>query len=130
MARYLCYELAQQPPSLFDNGMMRPANKAALASYLKSKVTIVTHLPDGAQYVLDGGHLIHVVVWPENATYQDIIDAVVQYVMRHYGPGTCVLFDGYGSECICTKASEQVRRAALGMSSDIISFMRDSCKLP
>ena len=77
--------------------MMRPANKAALASYLKSKVTIVTHLPDGAQYVLDGGHLIHVVVFYLYFIFRDhdvsaLFQGNIAISPIHNGNGSTVVF--------------------------------------
>ena len=119
MEEYLCYELAQQPPSLFDKGGMRTSNKHVLGTYLKSKVTVIQAIPEPAHFVIDGGHLLHLISWPKDATYQQVLDTYVSYVRNHYGSGSHVVFDGY-SDMMTTKDAERQRRALHLASSDII----------
>ena len=54
----------------------------------------VNHV-NNAKFVIDGGHLLHVVVWPTDATYQDVCDAYATYALRHYNNDYIVVFDGY-----------------------------------
>ena len=115
MEEHLKYEPAIQPPSLFDKGTMRKSNKSILGSVLKSKVDVRHEAPENALYVLDGGHLLHSVVWPTDATYKDVCQAYVKHILKHYGPNTTVVFDGYHSAS--TKAAEQQRRATPPASS-------------
>ena len=118
MEEHLKYELAKQPPSLFDKGTMRKSNKSILGSVLKSKVDVRNEAPENALYVLDGGHLLHSVVWPTDATYKDVCQAYVKHILKHYGPNTTVVFDGY--QIASTKAAEQQRRATPSASSYIV----------
>lgn len=116
--KYLCYELCQQPPSLFDKGMMRSPSKHVLGTHLKSKATATPDVPEEATYVIDGGHLLHTVTWPKNGTYQQVCDTYVNYVKHHYGSESHVIFDGY--EEMTTKAQERQRRSGKTMSSEIL----------
>ena len=119
MEEYLRYELAKQPPSLFDKGIMRKGNKCTLGTILKSNATILTEPPDEARFVLDGGHLIHIVPWPSDGTYHDVCLAYVSYIEEHYDHHVTVVFDGYDSSN-STKGVEQRRLAAQATSGDIL----------
>ena len=119
MKNYLKYELAKQPPSLFDKGIMRKGNNSTLGNILKTKSPIHSELSDDACFVLDGGHLLHVVPWPADGTYSDVCLTYISYVEHHYGQNTTVVFDGYNN-MHSTKSAEQRRRAALTPSADII----------
>ena len=46
------------------------------------------------RYVIDGGYLLHRVVWDKQSTYQEIIQKYLHYIESHYGKCT-VVFDGY-----------------------------------
>lgn len=63
-------------------------------------------------YVLDGGLLLHTVIWTKKTTFRQIFDQYVDYVGRHYPLSDCmIVFDGYpdnGEEC--TKGAERQRR--------------------
>ena len=118
MEQYLCYELAQQPPSLFDKGTMRKTNKNVLGTHLKSKVVPHPETPQNAVFVIDGGHLLQTVYWPEDATYDQVCESYVNYVLQHYGQGSVVVFDGYATQR--TKAAERQRRAVQYTSADIL----------
>ena len=119
MEEHLCYELAQQPPSLFDKGNMRISNKHVLGTYLKSKVTAIQVIPEPAHFVIDGGHLLHIIIWPKDATYQQVLDTYVSSVKNHYGLGSYVVFDGY-TDRMTTKDAERQRRASHLASSEIL----------
>ena len=53
------------------------------------------------------------------SSYGDISQMYITYVLKHYGVGATVVFDGYSS-VISTTVFEQDRRAQRQMSSDIM----------
>ena len=119
MEEFFRYELAPQPPSLFHDGVMRKTQKSALGDLLKGFVDHYSTIPENSIYVIDGGYLLHKVIWSTPSSYGDISQMYITYVLKHYGVGTTVVFDGY-SDVISTKVVEQSRRAQRNMSSDII----------
>src|SRR6218665_2975989 len=68
--------------------------------------------------VIDGGYLLHAVIWPPDATYDKICKLYVSYMRHHFGSNTVVVFDGYESSN-STKAAEQQRQASKGVSRDL-----------
>lgn len=114
------YELAPSSPSLFDNGLLRKTTKSALYQIfdklcppLLQNPSFVTH------YVIDGGHLIHKVVWQSPAIFSEIFSQYYNYIKYHYGQNVTVVFDGY--EKVQTKIVEQNRRST-GKIVPIVSF--------
>ena len=118
MEQFMSYELAPQPPSLFHNGVMRKTTKSVLGTLLKSFTPVQPNIPKNCQFVLDGGHLLQSVVWPQPSTYRDVCHCYIAYILKHYGAGTVTVFDDYSM--ISTKAAEQLRRAKMSTSSDIL----------
>ena len=118
LEEFMSFELAPQPSSLFHDGVMRKPNKSALSALLKSFVSTHPHMPDKCQYVLDGGHLLQRVVWPQHSAYRDVCRNYVAYTLNHYGTFSTVIFDGYAT--ISTKTAEQQRRAKKTPSSNIL----------
>lgn len=46
--------------------------------------------------VVDGGYLLHRVLWPTNQTFGYICDTYyVSYVKQHFGEKSIIVFDGY-----------------------------------
>ena len=119
METFLRYELATQPPSLFADGQMRKTAKSSLGNMLKSMSVCHTTVPDDSVYVIDGGYLLHAVVWPKPATYQDVCNAYIAYISKHYHASATVVFDGYDGPP-STKSAEQNRRARIRTSADIV----------
>lgn len=119
----LVHEFAKQPPSLFDKGTMRKNTKSVLTSVLKSKVNVYLQVPDGANFFIDGGHLLQSLPWSADATYiNQVRDHYISYVIiDHYGSEVVVVFeiDGYGS-VLSTKNAEQQRRVQQKTSADIV----------
>ena len=106
-------------PSLFNNIAMRKTVKSALGQSLDLDKHTITEYTSPSATIIDGGHLIHVVVWPTSLTYQTVIDLYVNYVVSHYNQvRIIVIFDGYGDKQT-TKSQEQRRRAAVKSSADI-----------
>ena len=98
--------VSQKPPSLFDKGIMRKNTKSVLASILKSEVNVHLGLPDNACFDLDEGHFLQSLPWPADPTYNQVCNQYVSHVLVHYGPGSIVVFDGYGS-AFSTESVEQ-----------------------
>ncbi|GBL87556.1 Caspase-7 [Araneus ventricosus] len=48
--------------------------------------------------VVDGGHLLHKVVWHQNMNFGDIAKSYLTYLQTHYGSNVAVVFDGYPSD--------------------------------
>ncbi|GBM64689.1 hypothetical protein AVEN_3162-1, partial [Araneus ventricosus] len=58
---------------------------------------------DNLYFVLDGGSLIHRVVWPKQETFGDFYTIYMSYIERHYGDEVTVVFDGYTESSVNTK---------------------------
>ena len=98
---------------------MRKTVKSALAQSLDLDKHIITEYASPSATIIDGGHLLHVVVWPTPLTYKTVIDLYMNYVVSHYNQGrTIVIFHGYGDKQT-SKSQEQRRRAAVKSSADI-----------
>lgn len=117
--KYFEYELAPYPLSLFDDIGMRKTQKSAIYDCFE-KVNININNAN-ATYIIDGGFLLHRVVWDNDETFNVIFDKYVQYVRRHFGPEVTVIFDGYDDCTMNVKAAEQRRRTlATSSSSDVL----------
>ena len=122
---YFAYELSPFPMSLFKDNMMRKPTKSVLAKHLTDRCIQVDDgeneneddeeidaldVPDATDeipsavntemddvvYVVDGGYLLHRVVWGKLSTYGEVIQQYQNYLKFHYG--ICdVNFDGYTS---------------------------------
>ncbi|GBN51729.1 hypothetical protein AVEN_82186-1 [Araneus ventricosus] len=65
---------------------------------------------DNLYFVLDGGSLIHRVVWPKQETFGDVNTTYMSYIKRHYGDEVTVVFDGYAESNVNRKVIECARR--------------------
>ena len=116
---FLQYELALQPPSLFLDGQLRKTTKSVLGTMIKSLVSSLNTIPDYSKFVLDGGHLLYSVIWPQPANYQEVCASYKSYILNRYKVGATVVFDGY--DCpLSTKSAEQNRRAKSRTSASIM----------
>ena len=124
-----CYELCAYPASLFDSSLMLlQPNKPALADAIWLKLSPQTRAESAPkktdlndlQYVLDGGALLHRIVWPSpgSATYKEVCNLYCSYVTKKYGTAI-VVFDGYGHNT--TKQMTQQRRSS-GKTAAEVSF--------
>ena len=116
------YEMAARAPALFEsNGAMRKGCKSSLAEALiaesKSAAGPIPE-PRSPKYVIDGGFLLHKVVFPRPATFAAIARVYADYVLQHWGEGATVVFDGYPNRPT-TKSEEQQRRAAKAGCIDV-----------
>ena len=89
------YEMCSFPASLFDASLLPlKANKPVLADAIWSMIQESQTANDpgrSAYFVIDGGALLHRVVWPRGLTYNVIC---LLYVQRRY-PRATIVFDGY-----------------------------------
>ncbi len=118
---FVQYEFVNFAPALFDAVSMRKTAKAALNRILDvDSHLVVSPTQEQIPVVIDGGHLLHAVVWSTPCTYADIIQGYVCYLQRHY-PNRLVIvvFDGYCSQ-LSTKVVEQSRRASKVTSATIV----------
>ena len=123
----LQYELCSHPASLFgDNSLMREADKPALADEVWKNVDQQIQLPDDPIiHVLDGGNLLFKMKWTKGATFEEIFNSYVNYVLKHYGKRSIIVFDGY-PDTPSTKDTTHIRRKAnkLGRSVNITPHMK------
>ena len=82
-------------------------NQVHNCTILKSTVLVNAGLPSSCQFVLDGTHLLHAVVWPKSCSYGEVCQRYIAYMLKHYGLCTTVVFDGYCT--ISIKIAEQMR---------------------
>lgn len=78
----------------------------------------------GSRVIIDGGFLLHRVVWSLGNTYTDIFKACETYIRRHYGLNCIVVFDGYGDDYLDAKNYERMRRTNKNVGSDVM-FTQD-----
>ena len=117
---YLQYELSPYPTSLFDNNGMRKTTKATL--YDNMTPFDIELDENNVTYIIDGGFLLHRVVWSKDDTFSVVLDKYVKYLQRHHGPKTVVVFDGYSDYTKNIKAMEQLRRTAAFSKSYEVCF--------
>lgn len=104
------YELASYPLSLFDNGQLRKNVKSVLFAHMDKKCQPSNDLVDNAMFIVDGGYLLHKVIWQIPSTYGEIFEQYIKFVHYNYGSRCTIVFDGYDSGPT-TKAQEQLRRS-------------------
>ncbi|GBM91281.1 hypothetical protein AVEN_7715-1 [Araneus ventricosus] len=107
------------PLSLFNEEGMRMGTKSSLFSaFTPTKIDAVQGKNNFV--VVDGGHLLHKVVWQRNMNFGDIAKSYLTYLQTHYGSNVAVVFDGYPSDVNgkSTKSEERIRRANLHSSRD------------
>lgn len=113
------YELAPYPMALFnEQGIMRESQKSELYKSLKSTSYIQKDFAD-AKFVVDGGYLLHKVIWPKNLTFREIFETYEAYIIKHYSPDATIVFDGYNPENMGIKSYERYRRVYKKISPEI-----------
>lgn len=121
---YFQYELAPMPPALFTEQGMRKTNKAAMYSVFNDKSTSTTfQYLDEAVFIVDGGFLLHRVVWPshiQGITYDEVYEAYISYIKQYYHTKAVIVFDGYSDSKSSTKYAERQRRSRTLQTTDII----------
>lgn len=114
---YLEYELAPFPLALFNEVGMRKTKKSALYDLFTTSEKDINL--ETTCTVVDGGFLLHRVIWSRNSTFALVCMGYVTYILKHYGTNCTVVFDGYSNVANSTKNSEQNRRYNTKKSVDI-----------
>lgn len=99
LMKYFEYELAPFPLALFNGSGMRKTNKSVLYSLFEPTKKDI--LLSQMNIVVDGGFLLHRVIWQKDATFETICNSYVTYINHHH-PGTtrAVVFDGSKTQSI------------------------------
>ena len=116
--KYMKYEFTAKPPSLFDGTTMRKTAKSALADVIETKIMRTVVAPTNC-VVVDGGFLLHKVVWPKSCTYQVVLSPYVSCVITNYSEGAAVVFDGYEGHLLQRRRN---RIAGVSSSNNECSF--------
>ncbi|CAD6231375.1 GSCOCG00012225001-RA-CDS, partial [Cotesia congregata] len=94
---YLSYELAPFPLSLFAKDGMRKGTKSSLFNTF-TPVERSSNISTSSHFVIDGGFLLHKVIWDRNSSFKDITTKYVKYVQEHFGLSASIVFDGYSDD--------------------------------
>ncbi|GBL81247.1 hypothetical protein AVEN_143575-1 [Araneus ventricosus] len=124
---FFTFELTPFPLSLFSEEGMRKGTKSSLFSaFTPTKIDAVQRKNNFV--VVDGGHLLHKVVWQRNMNFGDTVKSYLIYLQAHYGSNVAVVFDEYPSYVTgkSVKSAERIRRANLHSSHEII-FNKATC---
>ena len=86
----------KSPKALFETpDLLHNAKKSTLAdSIWTSAKQKSASLPESAQFVLDGGALLHRIPWPRGSTFGAILNMYIDFVLKNYAEGI-IVFDGY-----------------------------------
>ena len=120
LEKFLTYELAPFPLSLFNDEGMRKCVKSSMYKAFK------VHSGDinfgDTMYVIDGGHLLHRVIWHRGESFSSICNNYVTYVRSKYKSNVIIVFDGYPEDAAnrSTKYAERFRRSRKTTSVDIL----------
>ena len=117
LASYLKYELAAKPPSLFDEYSVRKGTKSTLTLVIEAMVTCENIPPPRAVYAVDGGYLLHHVIWQRPATFSQICAHYTSFIISKFGEAH-IVFDGYNMHS--TKDEEHIRRRHAQLSRDVV----------
>jgi hypothetical protein len=123
-------ELSTFPSSLFEaNGLPRAACKSQLtdAIWKLRAWDTKTRTENPVQYVLDGGSLLHKVLWPKGMAFAEICQLYLDYVCRRYGK-PIIVFDGY-TQGPSTKDITHIRRCKGVYSPEVKFTAQMPCKL-
>ena len=90
MGLFLSYEPSPEPPCLFENCQLRKTDKSKLLELLLANATVdsnKTNLPSDSLKVIDGGHFLHSVKWPESEdlNYDQLCAHYVSYAVNNFG---------------------------------------------
>ena len=120
LQQYLQFELSPYPLSLFCERGMRKGTKSSLYKIVKpcpNEIGVGSSI-----HVIDGGFLLHRVVWHRNESFAAICTNYIQYVKRHYGSNSIIIFDGYPADPAKknTKSAERLLRSQAQASADVL----------
>ena len=110
LEEFLSYELCPYPLALFDDNGMRKGTKSSLYKIFKPLVDTKL-LNNEVLYVVDGGFLLHRMVWSSGHTFALICKSYTEYILTKYSSSAVVVFDGYPEHYRSTKNMERLRRS-------------------
>lgn len=124
LQEYLKFELSPFPLSMFNEHGMRKTQKSKLYELFKHASEDVQYdekiILENSTVIIDGGFLLHRVIWRQGVLYSDICTSYISYVKKHYGTRVVVVFDGYSVTGTSTKVAERQRRSAIQQSIDVV----------
>ncbi|GBN76219.1 hypothetical protein AVEN_7583-1 [Araneus ventricosus] len=97
--------LAPFPLSLFDEEGVRKAHKSVF--YDLFSIATGVHFTS-ACYVVDGGFLLHRVLWQAKESFSFILKKYVDYAKKHFNEGATTAFYGYPEDA--AKSTKEVER--------------------
>lgn len=114
MKKYLKYELSPIPLSHFGVEGFKKNTKSQLYEEFTSTDETIT---GSILHVIDGGFLLHKVVWPKDCTVEEIIEKYLAFVRNNYPNNSWIIFDGYPDDACgntqststATKKAERLR---------------------
>lgn len=117
----LKFELAPYPVAIFDEIGMKKITKSSLIKLFHS-FNSIDNSPDfeSLKNVIDGGYLLHRVVWHQNDSFGVICDKYVKCVEKHYGQSIVIVFDSYTNPDKSVKTMEQLRRCAKAATVEML----------
>ncbi|KAG5862592.1 hypothetical protein JTB14_027100 [Gonioctena quinquepunctata] len=119
LKKFLAYELAPFPLSLITEEGMRKGTKSLLYNAFEP-LTENFQPGDRHHHIIDGGFLLHKVVWGRVETFGLICKKYVAYVQQHFGETVTIVFDGCPADMRLagTKTSERARRSRKNQSPE------------
>lgn len=98
---------------------MRKTQKSKFYDFFQPDVEKINM--KNCRHVIDGGFLLHRVVWHQKDNFNNIFDRYVNYVQKYYAPHSIVVFDGYPDDkTLSTKNAERQRRQTRQQCREII----------
>ena len=98
-------------------GGMRKTKKSAFCDLFVSTANFIPPA-DGVIHVVDGGHLLHQIVWNAKTEARDVVKKYISYVQNHFTLNSCIVFDGY--DTTGTISFERVRRVGQSSGGEIL----------
>lgn len=85
LEHFFAYELSSQPTSLFSDYMLRKNQKAKLTKAIMDLSSCgSSNLPGNCKFVVDGGYLLHRVVWPRICTFENLYKIYLDYLKMNF----------------------------------------------
>ncbi|GBM97670.1 hypothetical protein AVEN_11681-1 [Araneus ventricosus] len=120
----LTYELCPFPLPLFDERRWN-AKRYETSLYKAFKPCTQDFNAEGDVYIIDGGYLLHRVIWKRSSTFSSICDKYLTHVRTKYKSTALVIFDGYPeNETVGgTKCAERARRTQKKCQAKVATWL-------
>ena len=103
------------PETLFQRMCIIKQSDDELKQYLQYELE-----GSNSIHVVDGGYLLHRVVWSKNQSFASICSNYIQFIQRHYGINAIIVFDGYPSDT-ADKEYQEYRKSSSIQKKKIVS---------